>query len=131
MNVRHRTDQSNRNHHIVFGLVKIPDPKQEIMDTDEMTPQPSVPVEIFLERRCRSSALVLEAVYEAADSILMNVCVLFRDRDVLEFHRRGVVVCPATFIGGKLAFYGVMTSEEIRQFINHHIPQLSLTGEFV
>lgn len=94
-----------------------------------MTNRPAIPVEVFLETGCRSSAPVLDAVHAAAESIALDVKVLFRDRDALEFLRRGVVICPATYIGGRLAFYGPMTADEILAFIHKHISILFPKGE--
>ena len=41
---------------------------------------------------------------------------------VAEFLARGIVICPATYIAGALAFYGPVTSIEIQRFIDKHVP---------
>jgi hypothetical protein len=81
----------------------------------------AVVVEVFLERGCRSSATVIEAVNCAADRLHLDVRVHFRDRDALEFMRRGILICPATFIGKALAFYGPMDANEILEYIQRNI----------
>jgi predicted thioredoxin/glutaredoxin len=88
-----------------------------------------VAVEVFLERGCRSSAAVIEAVNGAADRIRLDVRVYFRDRDPLEFLRRGLLICPATFIDGSLAFYGPIGETEILEYIHRNIPSLLSKGD--
>jgi predicted thioredoxin/glutaredoxin len=91
----------------------------------------AIVVEVFLEHGCRSSAAVIEAVNAAADRIRLDVRVYFRDRDPLEFMRRGILICPATFIGGKLAFYGPMVETEILEYIIRNIPSHFSQGDFL
>lgn len=46
-----------------------------------------------------------------------------RGSDAAEFLRRGVVICPALFVNGRLAFYGAVTTREIVAYIRRHHPQ--------
>ncbi|MDT8324780.1 MAG: hypothetical protein RRA94_11765 [Bacteroidota bacterium] len=94
-----------------------------------MNSRQAIPVEIFLDGECSSTDPVLAAVDEAARSYALEICLYYRDRHAEEFLRRGIIICPATYIAGMLAFYGPMSSDEITHFIEKHVFQPSHSGE--
>lgn len=94
-----------------------------------MTSVQSILVEAFFEADCSSSPDVLDALNAAAKLVHLTIRVRYRETDSLEFIRRGIVICPATFIDGRLAFYGPMTAAELLSFIQTHISQRLNTGE--
>ena len=63
-------------------------------------------VEIFLEYGCRSNAPLIDALQTASAHVSLTITVFIRGKDSAEFLRRGIVISPATFIDGRLAFYG-------------------------
>jgi predicted thioredoxin/glutaredoxin len=91
--------------------------------------QSAISVEVFLERGCRSSATVIEAVNSAADQRRLDIRVYFRDRDAGEFLRRGIMICPAIYIGDSLAFYGPIEAQDILGFIHRNTQSLLTKGE--
>ncbi len=80
-------------------------------------------VEIFLEYGCRSNAPLIDALQTASAHVSLTITVFIRGKDSAEFLRRGIVISPATFIDGRLAFYGPVTANEILRFINEQFPQ--------
>ena len=49
-----------------------------------------------------------------------EVRILYRSTFPLEFVKRGVVITPATFMNGRLVFYGEFSEEALLQYLNHH-----------
>ena len=74
-------------------------------------------IEVFIEKNCRSCEEALHAIESLVDQFCLNLHVYDRhtDRDV--FLARSVMVCPATFVNNRLAFYGSFSSEELSRYI--------------
>ena len=69
-------------------------------------------IEVFIERNCKSCYRVISLLKR----LRADLTIFERERDKRLFSERNVLIVPATFIDGRLAFYGEFTEEE---FINH------------
>jgi len=97
-----------------------------------MNNRSTIHIELFLEPGCRGSSTVLNVVNTVAETLELDVQIWLRDRDAAEFMRRGVLICPATFIAGRLAFYGPITDEDIHAYLQKHKSNIfNTTGETV
>lgn len=94
-----------------------------------MNSSQAIPVEIFLDGDCSSTDPLLAALDNASRTYVLDIRLYYMERHAGEFFRRGIVICPATYIWGMLAFYGPMSSGEITHFIEKHLFQQSHTGE--
>ena len=63
-------------------------------------------VEVFVEENCGACEAVLKILEGISVELSFTKKIFRRENDGEEFHSRGVVIVPATFINRKLAFYG-------------------------
>ena len=75
-------------------------------------------VEVFVERDCPACNDVIALLNNERNPGQLEVRVYERDRDLEHFHRRGVLICPATYVNNRLAFYGSFTTKELTHFIH-------------
>ncbi len=76
-------------------------------------------IEVFSEGGCESCERVIDLVTRFVDGQDIVLRVYERSADIDMFHARGVIICPATCINGKLAFYGEFATEELQQFLSN------------
>jgi Thioredoxin domain len=74
-------------------------------------------IEIFVEPDCSSCSRVISLVTSFTKKRNLYLRIFDRQRNADEFLERMVVVCPATFVNNRLAFYGEFTEEAL----NNHI----------
>ncbi len=74
-------------------------------------------VEVFTERNCGSCEEVLGVLEGVLDQLGLSLKVYERQADQEIFLGRSVMVCPATFVDNRLAFYGSFSSEELSRYI--------------
>ncbi len=70
-------------------------------------------LEIFVERGCASCCRVLALVTSYAEKRKAHLQIFERERDAQVFVRRNVLVCPATYLNGRLLFYGEFTEDAL------------------
>jgi glutaredoxin len=75
-------------------------------------------VEVFVERDCPSCEEVRSMLNNYSDHPSVDVQIYEREKDKATFQGRHVLVCPATFINQRLAFYGVFTVSEFVRFLS-------------
>ena len=75
-------------------------------------------IEVFTEDGCESCERVIELVQTLTGVPDLIVRVYERVADKEMFNARGVVICPATCIDGKLAFYGEFTTDQLRGYFS-------------
>ena len=75
-------------------------------------------IEVFIEHGCKSCERALETVrrFEGVPDLMVRVYERTADMDM--FYARGVIICPATCIDGKLVFYGEFTMEQLREYVH-------------
>lgn len=71
-------------------------------------------IEVFVENNCPACDVALASAISAAKECSTNLRVFQREIDRDIFRQRGIAVCPATFVDGKLSFYGEFSFAEIR-----------------
>lgn len=72
-------------------------------------------IEIFIEKGCTACEAVLAVVFDAMKNSDAVVLVFEREKHSEEFVERHVVICPATFIDSKLAFYGEFSNKDFNE----------------
>jgi hypothetical protein len=77
---------------------------------------PSV-IEVFVEPGCKSCCGVISLVTSYAQKRQVNLKIFDRERDAQVFTKRNVVVCPATYLNGRLLFYGEFTEDALNKHI--------------
>ncbi|MBR9976672.1 MAG: thioredoxin family protein [Bacteroidetes bacterium] len=80
-----------------------------------------IPVELFLEDGCESASMVLRTIEEVGEHFPLDTRIHARATDPAAFIRHGVLITPATYIDGHLAFYGSMTPAEFISYIYNHV----------
>ena len=76
-------------------------------------------IEIFIEQNCRACDEVLAVIAAFADQVSVAVTVFDRESDPTIFRERRVLISPATFVNGRLAFYGSFSADALRNHIIH------------
>ena len=71
-------------------------------------------VEVFVEQGCSSCARVTSLVEDVIRDTGASIRTILRETHPAEFSERNVVICPATFVNGKLAFYGEFSAESFK-----------------
>jgi len=71
-------------------------------------------IEVFIEQGCSSCARVTSLVEDVIRDTGASIRTILRETNPQEFGVRNVVICPATFVNGKLAFYGEFSAELLR-----------------
>ncbi len=79
-------------------------------------------IEVFIEDGCESCERVTDMVTRFASDGDIMVRVYERRKDIEMFYERGVVICPATCINGKLAFYGEFSVNELQEYVSKKEP---------
>lgn len=79
-------------------------------------------IEVFTEETCVSCQGVISLVERVAHNRNVMVRVYDRANDVAMFYERGVVICPATCIDGRLAFYGEVDEQQLVAMITPASP---------
>ncbi|HLA69247.1 MAG TPA: thioredoxin family protein [Bacteroidota bacterium] len=74
-------------------------------------------IEVFIEKNCRSCEEVLRAIESLVDQFCLSLHVYDRQMNRDVFLAKSVMVCPATFVNNRLAFYGSFSSEELSRYI--------------
>jgi hypothetical protein len=72
-------------------------------------------IEIFVERGCSSCARVKSLVEEVVRDTGASLRTILREASPQEFSERNVMICPATFVNGELAFYGEFSAESLKR----------------
>ena len=84
-------------------------------------------IEVFTEDGCESCERVIELVRSFTGVPDLMVRVYERAADMDMFNARSVVICPATCIDGKLAFYGEYSADELQEyFLKEEEPQRAI-----
>ena len=78
-------------------------------------------VAVFIEKNCQACREVLGVINSIMTQYGISLRVYDRQEHEKVFRDRSVIVCPATFVNNRLAFYGAFTREEFSQ-------QLKKTG---
>lgn len=91
----------------------------------------TITVEVFLEAGCQSADMVLEAIDEVGEHFSLEKRVYKKTTDPGAFIRHGILITPATYIDGHLAFYGAMTASDIIAFIYNHVSWTKETREHI
>ena len=76
-------------------------------------------IEVFVEKNCRTCDEVLAVIAAFAAQVSVAVSVFDRECDPTVFRERRVLISPATFVNGRLAFYGNFSLGALR----HHVQQ--------
>jgi predicted thioredoxin/glutaredoxin len=63
-------------------------------------------IEVFVEQTCQACRAVLGLVEAVSRRLGCRATVFTREQDNETFRARRVLITPATFINGRLAFYG-------------------------
>ena len=75
---------------------------------------------ILVEPDCVACVRVLHTAGILRDrGIVINLVVLNRINDPDKCRKLGVVIFPAVFINGRLAFYGEFSTEDAMRFLEH------------
>jgi len=74
-------------------------------------------IEVFVERGCKACCVVISLVTSYAQKRKLILRIFDREQDAQVFADRNVVVCPATYINNRLAFYGEFTEEALGKLI--------------
>lgn len=77
-------------------------------------------VSIFVEEDCTACEKVLSVARSLVGMYEINLAVFERKRDAAVFEQRNVAICPATFVNGRLVFYGEFSREELLEKIQTH-----------
>ncbi len=72
-------------------------------------------IEIFVERNCPACKKVLDVVNFFRTHQNIAITIFEWEKNSEAFHERKVIICPATFINSKLAFYGEFTANLLYQ----------------
>jgi hypothetical protein len=72
-------------------------------------------IEVFIERGCSSCARVTNLVEDVIRDTDASIRTILRETNPQQFSERNVVICPATFINGKLAFYGEFSAGSLKK----------------
>ena len=72
-------------------------------------------IEVFIERECSSCARVTSLVAEVLRDTDASIRTILRETNPQQFVERNVVICPATFINGKLVFYGEFSAGSLKK----------------
>ena len=72
-------------------------------------------IEVFIERGCSSCARVTNLVEDVIRDTDASIRTILRETNPQQFAERNVVICPATFINGKLAFYGEFSAGSLKK----------------
>ncbi|MBX2991818.1 MAG: thioredoxin family protein [Bacteroidetes bacterium] len=73
---------------------------------------------IFVEPDCVACARVLEAAtLLRQQGVVARLIVIDRLRDPESCAKYGVVIYPAVFINGRLAFYGEFSPHDVKRFV--------------
>lgn len=75
-------------------------------------------VEVFVERDCPSCEEVISIVKKYRNDPSVELQIYERETDVSVFHKRRVIICPATFIDHRLIFYGAFTVNEFARYLS-------------
>jgi len=76
-------------------------------------------IEVFVGSHCPSCLDVIRTITSIVLQCDSEVRILHRTTSPYEFVKRGVVITPATFVNGRLVFYGEFTKEALLQHLNH------------
>jgi predicted thioredoxin/glutaredoxin len=74
-------------------------------------------IEVFVEKNCKACEEVVAILQESVHNNSVDVKVFEREHHQELFHRRRVVICPATFFNKKLAFYGTFTQSALNEIL--------------
>jgi len=74
-------------------------------------------IEIFVEDTCSTCSRVIEDVSTFVRGTDIAVRIFRREADAEKFRERNVAICPATFVNGRLSFYGDVSPEALRKHI--------------
>jgi hypothetical protein len=74
-------------------------------------------IEIFVEDTCATCARVVNDVSTFVRGSDVTVRIVRREGDPELFRERNVVICPATYVNGRLVFYGDVSPEALAQHI--------------
>jgi thiol-disulfide isomerase/thioredoxin len=80
-----------------------------------------VSVEVFVEDTCKACDEVLEVIESLSTEYRFNLNVYDRHRHQSAFRYHSVVICPATFVSNKLAFYGSFSKEDISLYLQSQL----------
>jgi uncharacterized membrane protein YagU involved in acid resistance len=72
-------------------------------------------IEIFVEDTCSTCSRVIEDVSIFVRGTDTAVRIFRREGDSEKFRERNVVICPATFVNGRLSFYGEVSPEALKK----------------
>lgn len=75
-------------------------------------------LEVFVERDCPSCEEVVSIVSKYRDDPSVQLQIYERETNASVFHKRRVVICPATFIDHRLVFYGAVTISELARYLS-------------
>lgn len=79
---------------------------------------------VFVEENCLPCDRVLETVKTLSQmEIVSKVRIFNRNIDPYTCQQFGVLIFPAVFINGRLAFYGEFSVEDAKRFVNHSVHQ--------
>ena len=70
-------------------------------------------IEVFVEKNCPSCVEVLHTLTRIASTQGSELRIYKRENERQIFQERHVVICPATFLNGRLVFYGAFTFEAL------------------
>ncbi|MBI4418182.1 MAG: thioredoxin family protein [Ignavibacteriales bacterium] len=74
-------------------------------------------IEVFIEKNCKACSEVLEVIESFVRQYRVSLQVYDRKEHAKVFRERSVVVCPATFVDKRLAFYGAFSSAELSSYL--------------
>ncbi|MEX1137767.1 MAG: thioredoxin family protein [Bacteroidota bacterium] len=74
-------------------------------------------VEVFIEKNCQACKEVLDVINSIMAQYGISLRVYDRQEHKNVFRDRSVIVCPATFVNNRLAFYGAFSSAELSQYL--------------
>ncbi len=79
-------------------------------------------IEIFVEETCSTCSRVIEDVSTFVRGTDIAVRIFRREADPETFRERNVLICPATFVNGRLSFYGEVSTEALRKhfYVTQH-----------
>lgn len=74
-------------------------------------------IEVFIEQGCSNCGRVTSLVEDVIRDTGASIRTILRETNPQEFGERNVVICPATFVNGKLAFYGEFSAESLKKML--------------
>ncbi len=70
-------------------------------------------IEVFVEKNCPSCEEIVFMLTQLTSVYKLEIHIYRQEHDLQLFLERHVLICPATFLNGRLVFYGSFTLEDL------------------